>query len=115
MPRIQVTYVANANPSIQVTPFNQRVHPGSKVLTWKPINCTFPQTGGIVFAPTESAPAIWPNQQPVWQSNGTYKTTDKNRLRAGQTAVTYNYNISIISEGGSTHTRMDPDVTNTPE
>jgi hypothetical protein len=115
MPNIKVTYMANANPSIQVSPFNQRVHPGSRILTWKPTNCTFPRTGGIVFAPTDTAPAIWPYQQPVRQSNGNYKTTDDNRLRAGETAITYNYNITIISNGGSTHRRMDPDVTNTPE
>lgn len=112
MATITVTYVANANPSIQVQPDNPRVGKGSNVLSWNCTNCTFPATGGIVFVPDASAPAVWPYAQPTLQADGTYQTIDENP--GGQT-VTYNYNVTIISRGGSQHTRQDPDVTNTPE
>lgn len=114
MTYIAVVYNANATPSIDVCPQPAHVQGGHTILTWVPVNCTFPATGGIVFAPDTNDPTSWPYAQPALGPNGTYQVVDPNSEGAPGTPITYNYNVTIISHGGTHHTRMDPDVTNTP-
>ena len=118
MANILVTYVpTNTTQPIQVDPPNLRVSPGSNLITWEAVNCTFSPTTGIVFTPTSSAPAIWPNPAPSLQSDGTYQTTDSHHLTLSESAIEYNYNVTIVTltPNHTRHTRFDPDVTNTPE
>ena len=112
IPPITVTYVANANPSIQVNPSNLHVNVARGTIVWNPTNCSFSPNTGVVFAPTTTTPAIWPYSQPAYNpATGNYSVSDPNN---DSSITQYNYNISIKTNGGTKHTRFDPDITNTP-
>jgi hypothetical protein len=117
MAEITVTYNPDATgtPSqrIEISP-QPAVAQGRDVsLIWKPVNCTFPDKDAIVFQPDSVDPTPWPYAQPAPQADGTY--TLYYQKVATYVPTTYNYNVSVISEGGTTYFRADPDVTNTPE
>ena len=115
MPYIAVVYNPNTTHPIEVCPQPVHVKGKDAILTWVPVNCTFPPTGGIVFAADTVDPTDWPYAQPTLGPDGTYQVVDPNPHIEGAPPITYNYNVTIISNGGTPHTRMDPDVTNTPE
>jgi hypothetical protein len=114
-----VDVVLSSNGSVSVNDPDIRMSPGNVQITWQISSTsipgtTFPATGGITFVPNAEQPDVWPNAQPAYnQATGTYQVSYMNRLSRGESAVTYNYAISVMNNG-QTFNNPDPDVTNDP-
>lgn len=69
----------------------------------------WPSAGGIEFT---SSWTIAGNHQPVLNTTtNEYHVNDNGPFDATRT---FQYTVTILSEGNTTHHRADPDVTNTP-